>query len=227
VVTFNPGTSSTSKGESLRDTVLTIAAMGVDFMVVRHSEDGVPRDVADWTALPVINAGDGTGEHPTQALLDAVTIQRHFGTFAGLRLGLVGDIGHSRVAGSLIQALPALGVDVTLIGPGQWMPANTGLEISDSLESLLEQLDIVYLLRVQTERGGVVTEDYVSRFQLDRRRSSRLHENAIVMHPGPLNRGVEIDDSVADSPRSRIIEQVRNGVPTRMAVLRALGAGAK
>ncbi|MFZ0012679.1 MAG: aspartate carbamoyltransferase catalytic subunit [Acidimicrobiia bacterium] len=227
VVTFSPETSSTSKGESLRDTVLTVAAMGVDFMVVRHAEDGVPQRVADWTGVPVINAGDGMSEHPTQALLDAVTIQRHFGKLAGLRLGLVGDIAHSRVAGSLIHALPVLGVDVTLIGPGEWVPANTGLATSDGLDPLLGDLDIVYLLRVQTERGGVVSEDYVSRFQMDRRRSSRLNENAIVMHPGPLNRGVEVEDSVADSPRSRIIEQVRNGVPTRMAVLRALGAGAE
>lgn len=223
VITFNPGTSSTTKGETLRDTVLTVAAMGVDLLVVRHSEDGVPTAVADWTGLPVVNAGDGATEHPTQTLVDAVTVHRHFGRFDGLRLGLVGDIAHSRVAGSLMHAFPTLGVDVTLIAPDSWLPRDTALRTSSDLDPVIDDLDIVYLLRVQTERGGEITDAYIERFQLDASRLALLGDQAIVMHPGPLNRGVEIAESVADSSRSKIIEQVRNGVPTRIAVLRSLG----
>jgi aspartate carbamoyltransferase catalytic subunit len=171
----------------------------------------------------VVNAGDGANEHPTQALLDALTIKRHFGRLEGLRAGIVGDIAHSRVAGSLIHALPALGLDLTLVGPEAWLPPVGHLRATSDLEGELPGLDIVYLLRVQTERGGEISDDYIDRFRMDTRRSALLPEDAVIMHPGPMNRGVEIAEAVADSPRSLIIEQVRNGVPTRMAVLASLG----
>lgn len=223
VLSFDPSTASTGKGESLRDTVRTIATIGADILVVRHAEPGVPDQVAEWTGVPVVNAGDGTREHPTQALVDAVTLVRHFGDPSGLRMGIVGDIRHSRVAGSLFHAMPALGVDLTLIGPPELLPAEThGIATSTSLDPVIGDLDVVYLLRVQTERGASVGDRYTKRFQLDAARASRLVETAVVMHPGPLNRGVEVTDDVADGPRSLILQQVANGVPSRMAVLAAL-----
>lgn len=222
VITFDPETSSTSKGESLRDTVATIAAIGSDILVVRHSRDGIPQMIAEWTGVPVVNAGDGIREHPTQAVLDAVTIVRHFGQTDGLRMVIVGDIAHSRVAGSLMQAMPLLGIDLTLAAPTAWLPEETSLSTTDALSDALEEADIVYLLRVQKERGGAITDEYVRDFQMDRARLARLDERAVIMHAGPINRGVEIADDVADSPRSLIVEQVRNAVPTRMAVLEAL-----
>lgn len=225
VITFNPGTASTKKGESLRDTALTISAIGADILVVRHDQSGAPRLVAEWTGLPVVNAGDGTNEHPTQMLVDVVTIGRHFGRFEGLRLGIVGDVTRSRVAGSLIGGLPMLGVDVTLVGPREWLPEVGELARSDSLDDVLGGLDVVYLLRVQTERGGEITQEYVERFQLNPARSAALAEDTIILHPGPMNRGVEIADEVADSPRCLATEQVRNGVPVRMTVLEALAEG--
>lgn len=224
VLTFNPATSSASKGESLRDTVLTISAMGADVLVVRHVDDGVPQRVAEWTGRAIVNGGDGTHEHPTQALVDAVTLRRHFESLVGLRIGIVGDIAHSRVAGSLVHVLPRLGLEVTLIAPDGWLPSESPHHVTNDLDSLLADLDIVYLLRVQTERGGHITDSYIGRFQLDHQRLARMKESAVILHPGPMNRGVEISDDVADSPRSLVTEQVRNGVPTRMAVLRAVGS---
>lgn len=225
VLTHNPATSSTTKGESLRDTVLTVAAIGADVMVVRHVDDGLPQQVADWTGLAVVNGGDGTNEHPTQALLDAVTLSRHFESLHGLRAGIVGDIAHSRVAGSLVHVLPRLGIDLTLIAPDTWLPAGTSHQTTNDLDDVISQLDIVYLLRVQTERGGRITDTYIGKFQLDEPRMSRMSPDAVILHPGPMNRGVEISDAVAESPRSLVTEQVRNGVPTRMAVLQALEGG--
>lgn len=225
VITFAPETSSTKKGESLRDTVLTIAAIGADILVVRHQQVGVPQKVAEWTGLPVVNAGDGIGEHPTQALLDTVTLQRHFGGLAGLRVAIVGDISHSRVAGSLIHVMPALGVDLTLVAPTRWLPDEDGARSTTRLDEVLGTVDVLYLLRVQKERGGVIDGSYVDRYGLDAARASRMRDGAVVMHPGPMNRGVEISEDVAESPRSLVVEQVRNGVPTRMAVLKALVDG--
>jgi aspartate carbamoyltransferase catalytic subunit len=222
VVTFFPETSSATKGESLQDTALTVSSIGADILVVRHSEEGAPQAVAEWTGKPVINAGDGAGEHPTQAVLDALTLRRHFGRLDGLRMAIVGDITHSRVAGSLLYAMPTLGLDVTLVGPERWLPADATVNKSNDLDAILGDLDVVYLLRVQRERGGVIDDDYITRFRFDGSKISRLRDAAVVMHPGPINRGVEISDEVADSPRSLIAEQVRNGVPTRMAVLRSL-----
>lgn len=226
VITFDPGSSSTTKGESLRDTALTLASIGADVLVVRHSEVGIPQAVAEWTGLPVINAGDGIGEHPTQALLDAVTLHLRLGSLDGARMAIVGDITHSRVAGSLIHAMPALGVDVTLVAPPQWLPEDSHLPVATSLDDVLTEVDVLYLLRVQTERGGVIDDAYIDGYGLDVSRASRMAEQAVVMHAGPINRGVELTDEVAESPRSLIGEQVRNGVPTRMAIFNALaGAG--
>jgi len=222
VLTYFPETSSSTKGESLHDTALTVAAIGADILVVRHSQEGAPQSVAEWTGRAVVNAGDGTGEHPTQALLDAVTLTRHFAALDGLRMGIVGDIAHSRVAGSLVHAMPALGVDVTLVGPEHWLPADAPLATTTDLDGAIRDFDVVYLLRVQQERGGVIDDDYLTRFGLDGSRAALLKGDAVIMHPGPINRGVEISGEVADSPRSLITEQVRNGVPTRMAVLRSL-----
>lgn len=225
VLTFFPETSSSLKGESLHDTVLTVAEIGAEVLVVRHKEEGVPEKVGEWTGLPVVNAGDGTNEHPTQALVDLVTLKRRFGSLSGLRVGIVGDIAHSRVAGSLVHGMVPMGIEVVLVGPGEWLPHEYPVPISNDLDSTLPHLDVVYLLRVQTERGGVIADDYVSRFQMDGRRAADLGEHAVIMHPGPINRGVELTDEVADSPRSLINEQVRNGVPTRMVVLHSLAAG--
>lgn len=222
VLNYFPETSSSTKGESLHDTALTVAAVGADILVVRHSEEGAPLSVAGWTGRAVVNAGDGAGEHPTQALLDAVTLSRRFAGLDGLRMAIVGDIAHSRVAGSLIHAMPALGVDVTLIGPERWLPADAPLAATTDLDGNIGDFDVVYLLRVQQERGGVIDKDYLTRFGFDESRAARLNDDAVIMHPGPINRGVEISDEVAESPRSLIVEQVRNGVPTRMAVLRSL-----
>lgn len=225
VVTLHPDASSTTKGESLRDTVLTVAGIGADIMVVRHSDVGAPQAVEEWTGLPVINAGDGVAEHPTQALLDAVTLHRRFGRIDGLRMAIVGDIAHSRVAGSLLHAMPALGVEVTLVAPDRWLPADVPMATTTSLDEVLGEVDVAYLLRVQTERGGVIDDHYVNHYRLDRPRASRMRDDAVVMHAGPMNRGVELSEEVAESPRALVTEQVRNGVPTRMTVLGALAEG--
>lgn len=225
VITLHPDTASTRKGESLKDTVLTLSGIGADLLVVRHEKNGTPQQVAEWTGLPVINAGDGTNEHPTQMLLDALTLWRHFGRFEGLRMAIVGDVTHSRVAGSLVYGMRTLGVDVSLVGPAEWLPEDAECPTTESLDELLGDLDIVYLLRVQTERGGLITPEYVRRYQLDQTRSAALGADAVVLHAGPMNRDVEIAESVAESPRCLVTEQVRNGVPMRMAVLRALVEG--
>lgn len=225
VITHHPESSSTLKGESLRDTALTVSAIGADVLVVRHSESGTPQSIAEWTGNIVLNAGDGTNEHPTQALTDLLTLRRRFGAVDGLQVGIVGHISHSRVANSLIYALSTMGARITLVGPRHWLPAASELTATTDFDEILAGLDVLYLLRVQTERGGTIDLDYVTRYQLGRERAARLGPESVVLHPGPLNRGVEIDDEVAESPRSLILEQVRNGVPTRMAVLeRQVGA---
>lgn len=231
VLSFTPGGSSVSKGESLKDTALTLKAMGPDLMVVRHGMTGAPWRVADWTGLPVVNAGDGAHQHPTQALLDVLTVRRHFGEVAGLSVAIVGDIRHSRVARSTAGALLALGAFVTLVAPRTLLPVDISdwnVATADSLDEVLESLDVVYLLRIQQERGGgdvfPSISEYVGRFGLTRDRAARLRTGAVVMHPGPMNRGVEIDPAVADGPRALVAEQVSNGIAVRMAVLfRLLG----
>ncbi len=218
VAAFDPEQSSMSKGETLQDTVLTVSAIGMDVLVVRHGEVGAPERVHRWTGRPVINAGDGTGEHPTQALADCLTLTRKFGTVEGLKVAVVGDIVHSRVAGSLLLALPALGAEVLLVGPGALVP-ETGFRSTDDLDSVVEEVDVVYLLRIQRERGADAGVDYRARFCLDDARAARMRPDSVVMHPGPINRGVEISSGVADGARSLILAQVANGVPARMAAL--------
>ncbi|MFZ0626598.1 MAG: aspartate carbamoyltransferase catalytic subunit [Acidimicrobiia bacterium] len=225
VVTFLPEGSSTEKGETLRDTVRTIAAMGADVLVVRHELADAPDWVSRWTGRPVVNAGAGRREHPTQTLADALTLRQHFGDLAGLKMGIVGDVGNSRVARGHMLALPKLGMDLTLIGPTSLLPpANPwDLRLSNSLDDELGELDVVYLLRVQRERGALGSfpseNEYARRFGLGRERLSMLKPTTMIMHPGPLNRGVEIDDETADGERSLVLAQVANGVPVRMAVL--------
>jgi aspartate carbamoyltransferase catalytic subunit len=230
-MSFSPGTSSLSKGESLKDTVLTVQAMGTDAMVVRHKATGAPWRIAEWVDQPVLNAGDGAHQHPTQALLDALTIRQRFGTLEGLRIGIVGDVRHSRVARSDVFAFSTLGADVTLVGPRTLLPLNGHgwpATSSEDLDELLSELDVVYLLRVQAERGGASVfpslSEYTSRFGMTRERFTRLKPDSVVLHPGPMNRGVEIAAEVADDDRSLILRQVSNGVAVRMAVLfRLLG----
>jgi aspartate carbamoyltransferase catalytic subunit len=229
-MSFSPSTSSLSKGESLKDTALTIKAMGADALVVRHKSTGAQWRIADWTGLPVLNAGDGAHQHPTQALLDALTIRQQFGTLDGLRIAIVGDIRHSRVARSDISTFSTLGAEVTLVAPSTLLPVDLEgwpVKVTGSIDDVLD-VDVVYLLRIQAERGGTSVfpslPEYVSRFGMTRERFARLGESSIVMHPGPMNRGVEIAPEVADHPRARILEQVSNGVAVRMAVLfRLLG----
>jgi aspartate carbamoyltransferase catalytic subunit len=230
-MSFSPGTSSLSKGESLKDTVLTVKAMGTDAMVVRHKATGAPWRIAEWIEQPVLNAGDGAHQHPTQALLDSLTIRQHFGTLEGLKIGIVGDIRHSRVARSDIQAFSTLGADVTMVAPRTLLPVDTGVfqaVASEDLDDVLEEFDVVYVLRVQAERGGASVfpslSEYTDRYGITKGRFARLKQEAIVLHPGPMNRGVEIEGAVADDPRALILDQVFNGVAVRMAVLfRLLG----
>jgi aspartate carbamoyltransferase catalytic subunit len=222
VVSFDLAGSAAAKGESESDTVLTVASMGAEILVVRHSVDGFPTQVAQWTQLAVVNAGDGRNQHPTQALLDAVTLFRRFGKVEGLTVAIVGDIAHSRVAGSLMTVLPALGADLMLAGPAEWLPASH-FHVAGSIDDAITSADVIYLLRVQRERGAEAGEDYHIRWGLDAARAARMRPEAVVMHPGPINRGVEISDEVADGPRSLILDQVGSGVPTRMAVLSEIG----
>lgn len=222
VLVLDPDRSSINKGESLRDTVLTVSSIGAEILVVRHSEARSPALVHTWTGRPVINAGDGTNQHPTQALADCLTLEERFGSIQGLCVAIVGDIVHSRVAGSLVDALRTLGAEVILVGPDAMLPEND-LPRSGDLDEVLAEVDVVYLLRIQRERGVEASDDYQSRFQLDFDRSARMKPEAVVMHPGPINRGVEISVDVADGPRSLILDQVACGVPVRMAALEAVG----
>ncbi|HEX9948176.1 MAG TPA: aspartate carbamoyltransferase catalytic subunit [Allosphingosinicella sp.] len=228
VANFHPGGSSVRKGESLIDTAFTLGAMRPDVMVVRHGETGAPRQVAEAVDCPVINAGDGTGEHPTQALLDALTIRRRKGRIEGLKVAICGDILHSRVAGSNIRLLPKLGAQVRLVGPPALLPAGTGgLPAFTDFDEGLEGADVVMMLRIQRERmessvSGSLA-DFHTLYGLTIARLERAAPDAIVLHPGPMNRGVEIDSEVADHPtRSAIREQVEMGVAVRMAVLDVL-----
>jgi aspartate carbamoyltransferase catalytic subunit len=232
-MTFSVSTSSTKKGESLRDTVETIEAMGVDAIVIRHGSAGAPWNVARWCSSAVINAGDGWHEHPTQALLDSYTIRQHRGSLEGKRVAIVGDIKHSRVARSNIAAFTLQGAEVTLVAPKTLLPpdlAGWPVSVSNDLDAVLAKVDIVYLLRMQLERMADALvpslREYTERFGLTARRAAELGDDVLIMHPGPMNRGVEIAAEAADLPNAVIIDQVRNGVAVRMAVLYLLlGAG--
>ena len=241
VINFSAKGSSASKGEGLKDTALTLQAMGADAVVVRHHHSGAPHRLAHaaWTKGAVINAGDGTHEHPTQALLDAFTMRRHLvdesvgATLEGKHVTIVGDVLHSRVARSNALLLHTLGAHVTLVAPPTLLPVGVEswpVETSYDLDASLEKADAVMMLRVQRERMNASyfpsAREYSRRYGLDVARMNRLPQHAIVMHPGPMNRGMEINADVADSPRSVIVEQVTNGVAVRMAVLYLLVGGA-
>jgi aspartate carbamoyltransferase catalytic subunit len=233
VINFSVSTSSVVKGESLRDTALTIQALGADFIIVRHSCSGVAHFLADNLAASVVNAGDGTNEHPTQALLDIFTIREKKGAIKGLRVAIVGDILHSRVAKSNIYALMKMGASVRLIGPPTLVPQvlkDLGVEIYSDMNEGLRDADIVMMLRIQMERQGKgffpTTIEYFRNWGLTAERLSRAKKDALVMHPGPMNRGVEIASDVADGLNSVILDQVTNGLAVRMAVLYLL-AGVK
>ncbi|MDJ0954684.1 MAG: aspartate carbamoyltransferase catalytic subunit [Acidimicrobiia bacterium] len=233
-LSFSPGTSSLKKGESLKDTVLTVQAMGADLMVVRHTSTGAAWRVAEWTGLPVVNGGDGAHQHPTQALLDSLTLRQHFGALDGLRIAIVGDIRHSRVARSDVWAFTTLGAEVTLIAPPTLLPTDLSgwpVATSTDLDEVLSEFDAIYLLRVQAERGGASVfpsvAEYRQRFGMTDARFSRLKPDTIVLHPGPMIRGIEIDAGVADDPRCKVLEQVTNGVAVRMAVLFQLLGGTR
>jgi aspartate carbamoyltransferase catalytic subunit len=233
-MTFSVSSSSVNKGESLRDTVETITAMGVDAFVIRHKSSGVPWQISQWTPASVVNAGDGWHSHPTQALLDCYTIRTALNRrdgFDGLRVAIVGDIKHSRVARSTMRALTMLGADVTLVAPRTLLPPNTDGRVVADLDHVIEDVDVLYLLRMQRERMNESLvpslREYTSRFGLTPQRAERLPKEALVMHPGPMNRGVEIAVDPADLPGTVIDQQVTNGIAVRMAVLfDLLGSGA-
>jgi aspartate carbamoyltransferase catalytic subunit len=234
VINFSAKGSSVSKGESLKDTALTLEAMGADGVVIRHEASGAPHRLAGWIKGTVVNAGDGTHEHPTQALLDAFTMRRHLGNLEGRRVAIVGDVLHSRVARSNVLLLRTLGAEVTVVAPPTLLPV--GVEgwpcaYSYDLDAVLPKSDVVMMLRVQRERMNASyfpnAREYSRRYGLDGARLAVLPEQAIVMHPGPMNRGMEIAAEVADSVRSVIVEQVTNGVSVRMAVLYLLLGGSE
>jgi aspartate carbamoyltransferase catalytic subunit len=234
VINFSAKGSSVSKGETLKDTALTLEAMGSDAVVIRHSWSGAPVNLARWIKGSVINAGDGTHEHPTQALLDAYTMRQRHGRVEGLRVTIVGDVLHSRVARSNVLLLSTLGADVTLVAPPTLLPVGVEswpCESSYDLDAVLPKSDVVMMLRVQRERMGAAyfpsTREYARRYGLDVRRVTTLKDDAIVMHPGPMVRGMEIAPEVADSVRSTITQQVANGVSVRMAVLYLLLGGSE
>ena len=240
VINFSAKGSSVSKGESLKDTALTLEAMGADAVVIRHHGSGAPHRLATsgWIGGSVVNAGDGTHEHPTQALLDAFTMRRRLaggeGDLEGRRITIVGDVLHSRVARSNVHLLSTLGAEVTLVAPPTLVPVGVGAwpcEVSYDLDAVIAKSDAVMMLRVQSERMNAAffpTErEYARRYGLDGQRMARMPEHAVVMHPGPMNRGMEITAEVADSPRCTVVEQVANGVSIRMAVLYLLLGGAE
>ena len=240
VINFSAKGSSVSKGESLKDTALTLEAMGADAVVIRHHGSGAPHRLATsgWIGGSVVNAGDGTHEHPTQALLDAFTMRRRLaggeGDLSGRRITIVGDVLHSRVARSNVHLLSTLGAEVTLVAPPTLVPVGVNswpCEVSYDLDSVIAKSDAVMMLRVQRERMNAAffpTErEYARRYGLDGQRMARMPEHAVVMHPGPMNRGMEITAEVADSPRCTAVEQVTNGVSIRMAVLYLLLGGAE
>jgi aspartate carbamoyltransferase catalytic subunit len=232
VQSVSASTSSIVKGETLLDTAQSIEAMEPDILVIRHESAGAADFLAARCAAAIVNAGDGAHEHPTQALLDALTIRQSKRDFRGLRVAIIGDIAHSRVARSNILCLKKLGADVVLAGPPTLLPTRAdafGVEVHREMNSAIAGADVVMMLRVQVERGGNLnlpsTQEYFKLFGLTENRLKLANEDAIVMHPGPMNRGVEISSSVADGPRSVILQQVSNGLAVRMAVLYLLAGG--
>ena len=232
-MTFTVGSSSVKKGESLRDTVATVEAFGVDAFVVRHASSGAPQLIAGWTDAAVVNAGDGWHQHPTQALLDCFTIRERLGGLDGRHVVIVGDVKHSRVARSNVEAFAKLGARVTLVAPPTLLPpslAGWPVEVAPSLDEVLPDVDVCYLLRIQQERMAEALipslREYTAGWGLTADRLRRVRPDALIMHPGPMNRGVEISPEAADAPNAVITAQVANGVAVRMAVLfQLLGSG--
>lgn len=226
VLPFESSFSSTLKGETLYDTVKTLEAIGVDALVIRHPEDGFYEELVSRTSISIINGGDGSGQHPTQSLLDLFTIKEEFGSFKGLNILIVGDIVHSRVARSNADALEKLGANVTFLCPVEWAGEFPSV---NSWDEVIETSDVVMLLRVQHERHEGETlfteESYHEQYGLTERRAEQMKEHAIIMHPGPFNRGVEIADSLIECAQSRIFKQMENGVFIRAAVLEAILKG--
>jgi len=226
VINIEASASSLKKGESLKDTALNLQALQADIIVLRHSSPGSAKFLGERIEASVINAGDGAHEHPTQGLLDVFTMREHFGSLEGLNVAIVGDILFSRVARSNIAALTSLGARVTLVGPNTLVPrvfTKLGAEVAHSIDDVLETADVINLLRIQHERQRKEyfpgLGEYVSLFGLSSKRVEKLKPECLIMHPGPINRGVEIDSEVADGKRSVILEQVTNGLAVRMAVL--------
>ena len=235
VMTFTASSSSVNKGESLRDTIETLSAMGVDAFVVRHKSSGAPQQITQWTDAAVINAGDGWHQHPTQALLDAYTITRNFNelnSMNGRTVAIVGDIKHSRVARSDIDVFTRLGAKVVLVAPTAFLPSSLdgwGVSTADSLDDVIGAVDVVYMLRIQRERMDAAQmpslREYSSLFALTPERAARMQTHALLLHPGPINRGVEMIVDPSLVPGSRILQQVTNGISIRMAVLFSLLGG--
>jgi aspartate carbamoyltransferase catalytic subunit len=226
VVNISATTSSLQKGETLKDTALNLQALYADIMVLRHSSAGAPKFLAERLDCSIINAGDGAHEHPTQALLDVFTIREQLGKIEGLKVAIVGDILFSRVARSDIWALKKLGAEVTLVGPSTLVPRSfeeMGVKVARHIDDIVESADVINLLRIQHERQRKEyfpsLNEYVRFFGLTKARAARLKPSCLIMHPGPINRGVEIDSDTADGPQSVILDQVKNGLAVRMAVL--------
>jgi aspartate carbamoyltransferase catalytic subunit len=231
-INFSASTSSVKKGETLKDTIRNIEAMKIDMVVVRHSGAGVPYFLTQCTDAVIVNAGDGFHEHPTQALLDMMTIRRHFGHLEGLKVAIIGDILHSRVARSNAWGMKTMGMNVVLCGPQTLLPQHPdalGVTVTDNMDEALDGADVIMLLRLQMERQvyGLVPSirEYRALYGIDSEKLAALPRDAIIMHPGPINRGIELASSVADGEHSVILDQVTNGVAVRMAVLYLLGGG--
>lgn len=235
VMTFSASTSSVNKGESLRDTIETLTAMGVHAFVVRHKSSGVPKQITQWTNAAVVNAGDGWHQHPTQAMLDAYTITRNFGdkeSMAGRTIAIVGDIKHSRVARSNVDVFTRMGAKVVLVAPDALLPSSIegwNVSTASSIDEVVGHVDVLYMLRMQRERMDeslvISVKEYTDLYALTEERAARLAPHALLMHPGPINRGVEMQVDPSEVPGSRILQQVANGISVRMAVLFSLLGG--
>ena len=235
VMTFSASSSSVNKGESLRDTIETLTAMGVHAFVVRHKSSGVPKQITQWTNAAVVNAGDGWHQHPTQAMLDAYTITRNFGdkeSMAGRTIAIVGDIKHSRVARSNVDVFTRMGANVVLVAPDALLPSSIeswNVSTASSIDEVVGHVDVLYMLRMQRERMDeslvISLKEYTDLYALTEERAARLAPHALLMHPGPINRGVEMQVDPSEVPGSRILQQVANGISVRMAVLFSLLGG--
>lgn len=224
VIPFDAGTSSILKGETLYDTVKTLEAIGVNALIIRHEQDHYFDELKEKIRIPIINAGDGCGNHPTQSLLDLLTIKQEFDSFKGLKIAIIGDVRHSRVAKSNAEALTRLGAEIVFSGPPEWFDGENGLGSYQDIDEAIATSDVVMLLRIQHERHSEkynhANGDYLERFGLTKKREKNMKQDAIIMHPAPINRGVEIDSDLVECSRSRIFKQMENGVFIRMAVLK-------